>query len=461
MFSEDIEQFGQYFFPHHLSLNTPEFHKEIFDLYESDKTRIAIAAPRGHAKSTITDLVFLAWCICNKKVHFVLLCSDTYSQATLFLETVKAEFESNDKLKDFYGIMVSPKWSEGEIIANGIMIKAIGAGMKVRGLKYLENRPDLILVDDLENDELVENKDRREKLERWFNGALIPCMSKDGRAIIIGTILHYDSLLSKMISIDKYTEYSKKVYKAITEGKALWPEHLSIDELNQIKADYQSKGHGFLFYQEYQNDPISDENRKFKIEKFKYFTDEESNDLNLRNYIAIDRAYSKEKSADSTGITVVGIDQLNNWYVRQAERFKGTEHELISKIFDLKDYYKPVKIGIEQKAFEYTIKPTLDGEMRRRNEFFIVEELKDLGRNKNIRIEGLIPRFESGSIFLKKDQIDLIDELVRFPKAAHDDLSDSLSYHLDLSKNVNRPAIQQHIPKGLGHYNRVYKPGVQ
>ena len=161
VFSEDIELFGKFFFPHHLRLDSPPFHREIYETIESGKKWIAIAAPRGHAKSTVVDLVYLAWAIVHKKAKFVLLISDTYSQAVLFLEAVKAEFEGNDELKAFYGSMVSGKWSEGEILVNVILIKSIGAGMKVRGLKHRESRPDLVICDDLENDEMVESKERR------------------------------------------------------------------------------------------------------------------------------------------------------------------------------------------------------------------------------------------------------------------------------------------------------------
>lgn len=433
LFEKDLESFGKFFFKNHLKLETPDFHREIYRMYEGDLKRIALGAPRGHAKSTITDLVYLAWEIVNKKQRFVLLVSDTYSQATLFLESLKAEFESNERLKEFYGDLTSKNWSESEIVVNGIMIKAIGAGMKVRGLKYLDSRPTLVLVDDLENDELVENKERREKLERWFNGALVPSMDKEGRVIVIGTILHYDSLLCKMLNEGKYTEYSKKTYKAITDGIALWPEHLSYEELDKIKKDYMEKGQGYLFYQEYQNDPISDENRKFKLEKFKYYEDKDIEGKQMKTSVTYDRAYSLDKVADFTGKIVVSVDRENNWYIRQAVRLKVIEKDLITDIFDTKDYFSTEKIGIEQKAYEYTIKPALEDEMRKRNNFFIIEELKDGGTAKTKRIEGLLPRFEAGTIYFKRDQADLIDELITFPKGVHDDLADALAHQLTLA----------------------------
>lgn len=440
IFEEDIEAFGDYFFPHKIRLKTPPFHREIYELYEDwDLKFIAIAAPRGHSKSTITDEVFVAWAIVHKKFNFGLLASDTYSQAVLFLDGLKSEFEGNEELRRFYGNLTSEKWSESQIVVNGIMIMAIGAGQKVRGLKYRGNRPDLIVIDDLENDDLVQSLERREKLERWFNGALLPAMAKDGRLVYIGTILHYNSLLAKIVlDQESYTGFKKRVYRAIMDGKALWPEHLNLEELEKKKAEYMSKGLGYLFYNEYMNDPVSGDVQKFKQEKFKFYIEKDIEDKLLNTFIAIDRAYSKELTADHTGIVVISVDMDNNWYIRQAERFKGTEKELIAKMFDLHAFYGEQIMGVEQKAFEYTIKPALEDEMRRRNTFFTVQELKDAGRSKNLRIEGLCPRFESGTIYLKKEHADLQDELVTFPMGQYDDLADSLSYMLEIAQVPNK-----------------------
>ncbi len=45
--------------------------------------RIAIAAPRGHAKSTILSLIFPLWCIISQRKRFIIIVSDTIYQATL------------------------------------------------------------------------------------------------------------------------------------------------------------------------------------------------------------------------------------------------------------------------------------------------------------------------------------------------------------------------------------------
>ena len=449
IFSEDIEEFGKFFFPHHFKLSTPNFHRDIFNFYQGPSKRIALGAPRGHAKSTITDLVYLLWEVVHRRKHFVLLVSDTYGQAAMFLETVKAELESNEKLIAFYGNLVSGSWSEGEIIIGAgegaCMVRAVGAGNKVRGAKFNQYRPDLIIVDDLENDELVENFDRRDKLSRWVNGALIPTMEPEGRFIIIGTILHFDSLLFNILNKDGYSEFTRMTYKAINPWGALWPEHLSLEALREIQEGYARKGQGSLFYQEYQNEPISAEDRKFKNEKFKFYTEEMLKDKQLVNFVTYDRAYSLNKTADFTGKVVVSVDNQNNWYVRVAQRLKVVEADLIRDIFETRDYWKPMKLGIEQKAYEFTLKVALNDEMRKQNTFFLVEELKDGGVNKSKRIEGLLPRFETGTIFFKEDMVELLEEMQSFPRGLHDDLVDALAHQLSLVEFISykRPSYTQ------------------
>lgn len=429
LFEKDIESFGAFFFKNHLRKKTPDFHREIYRMYEDEsKKRVALGAPRGHSKSTITDLVYLAWVIVHKKAHFVLLVSDTYSQATLFLEALKAEFESNERLKSFYGKLTSDNWSEGEIVSNGVMVKALGAGMKVRGLKFREYRPELILVDDLENDELVENKDRREKLERWFNGALVPSLDRDGRVIIIGTILHYDSLLAKMLDTEKYTEYEKRTYRAVNDGESLWPEHLSIEDLEKIKQEYIEKGQASLFYSEYMNDPIDKESQEFKRESFQYRTWDELNKLQTKGYLTIDTAISEKASGDYTGFALAFVDRENKWTVK-AWHERLSPKALIDKIFELHQAFRIDTIGIEKTIYLQAIKPFLDDECRLRNIWPRIVELDHKQQAKETRIRGLIPRYESKSVFhIQHECTDLEDELLTFPKGIHDDVLDALAY---------------------------------
>jgi len=430
IFNRDVLTFAHYFFPHHCSKESPSFHREVLGLYsEEENDKVAIAAPRGFSKSTITSLFYLVWRMVFKKSHFIILCSDTFTQAVMFLEAVKSEIEGNERLQAFFPLKIK-RWSNDEIIVNDVMVKAVGAGASLRGLKFKQWRPDLFIGDDLEDDDTVINQARRDKQARWFANVIQPILADKGKIIVIGTILHYDSLLNNLLNKEKFPSWTTRLYKAVMDNKPLWEERMSLAQAEALKEEYTKQGRLSSFYQEYMNEPLSGEDRKFKMDNAVYYEEEQLVGKKLNHFIMVDRAYSLEKTSDFTGIIVVGVDLDNNWYVRLAKRFKGLEKDLINELFGLRQYYNVTKIGIEQKAFKSTIEPNLIEAMRTRNEFFKCEELKDNGLTKEYRIEGLLPRFETGTLFLKRDQKDLIEEMFMFPRGQYDDLLDALSYGL-------------------------------
>lgn len=136
--------------------------------------------------------------------RYVLVVSDTYKQAVLFLGEIKREFVANDTLRELFGVKEFLTDREDDFIikfddGHTARIMALGSEQKVRGLLWDGRRPDLIVGDDMENDELVMNPDRREKFRTWFNNALLPTMSERGIVRIVGTILHMDSLLERFM----------------------------------------------------------------------------------------------------------------------------------------------------------------------------------------------------------------------------------------------------------------------
>ena len=128
-------------------------HFELEQLYlDTALTKIAVAAPRGHAKSTVTTFEFALHQALFKKANNIIIISATEDLAIRFLRTIKAELEYNPRIKMLFGDMKSPKWSETEIVlANGVAINARGRGAQIRGLKHGSFRPDLIILDDLED----------------------------------------------------------------------------------------------------------------------------------------------------------------------------------------------------------------------------------------------------------------------------------------------------------------------
>lgn len=299
-----LESFVRQHLPGDFKAEPGEFQRSLFEdlaalvtqqpidgtLYDS----AAFACPRGHGKTTTVTKGFATWVACEWRTlphfqnepPFILIVSDTLGQARDRALDLRDELESNESIRAAYGDLarvsetdaVRPKrgqpsqrfrarrkWTETDFTTtSGVRVVAVGAGSKVRGLLRSGRRPSLILVDDLENDESVQTAAARAKLERWLNKALIPT-GIEGRVVtaVVGTILHADSLLSRLLSEGEYAGWLKRRHAALTnaaglpdvEGEVvLWPALWSRERLMARRRKIGS----VAFAQEYLNLPIDD-----------------------------------------------------------------------------------------------------------------------------------------------------------------------------------------------------------
>ena len=177
------------------------------------------------------------------------------------------------------------------------------------------------------------------------------------------------------------------------------------------------------------NKPIDELSAEFKREYAQFVTEKEVLEKQTRCFITIDSAVSEKESADFTGITINRVSLDNKWYIT-TYRLKVNSKGPIDHIFYLSKTYNPNFIGMEKTTFTMAIQPFIQDEMRLRQIFFSITPIKHKGIMKETRIRGLIPRWESKSIFLVGNNNELLDEMRTFPNGQHDDVIDSLSMQL-------------------------------
>jgi phage terminase large subunit-like protein len=187
----------------------------------------------------------------------------------------------------------------------------------------------------------------------------------------------------------------------------------------------------------YENSPIDEDNCIIKESQILYWTenDDEVNEItkrlpdNLAMFSSCDPAVSQESLADSSAFISVGVDSEGNWWVKQADREKVTTGELIQRLFQQFDTYNPITMSIEVIGQAQNILSPIRDEERVRNKFLPLSEIKVLPQvTKTARIRSILqPRFENGKVYIHKDMTELKDQLLRFPKAKHDDLIDGLA----------------------------------
>lgn len=441
-----------------LSDNT---HVEVCEFLESPAQKKILLLPRGTFKTSIGTVGRAVQEICKNPNIRILIWSETFGQAKKFLSEIKQHLSENQALKDIYGTFYKdPGWKEEEItvrqrtkVLKEPTVSAGGVDVTKVGFHY-----DLIIIDDPHSQMNITTKDQIDKVKNSYK-LLLPMLEPTGELCFNGTRWHFYDLASMLLENDTFVKMVRTAETRLPDGtvKLFFPERLTKDYLNQQKLDMGS----YLFSCQYQNNPVDDENADFKKKWFKYFKIDEIKRKLLNIYITIDTAVSQRETADFIGVTINGVDRDNNWYFLKVLKLKIGPADFIKLLFDWNNQYHPIKIGIEAEKYTLVIKPFLDEEMKRRNEYLPIVELTHKVANKEMRIRGLTPRYERGVVYHNADDpgvVDLEDEALRFPKGQHDDVLDSASMQLDLAKPPMAAEQVDYSPKRLGHKPHKYYP---
>jgi len=427
-----------------------KFHHELCDFVDNqNKGKKLLLLPRGHLKSTIVTCGYSLKRIAENPQVRILIANATYEMACSFLSQIRQHLVSNTTFRDLYGDLAKDarKWSENMItVASSTGYEAKEATVTAYGVggNLVSQHYDVIIMDDVVNRDFVNTKEQIQKTIDFYRDAL-DLLEPNGTLIILGTRWHDSDLYGWILdetSPDRiYDGFDVMVKQAYTGDlqtgenlEILYPEKFTREHLVELLKD---KG-PVDFSAQYMNDPIPAGEAKFKPE---WIQVAESDELKLRNlnyFMCIDPAIANESYSDYTAFVVVGVDEFNNWWIRDIVRARLRPDEIVNKVFDLAQVYNFRKIGIEFHSFQRTLQYALNDEMRKRGIYLPLVELKLRGGTsgsgsgfKEQRIESLIPRYASGSVYHLRScpNLDILkDELMRFPVGKHDDVIDALAY---------------------------------
>lgn len=457
------------------AVESPKFHEEAWDLCCSTNRFVAIAAPRGHAKSSAVTLGYGLSTLLFRERKFMLLVSDTEAQSALFLGAFKQALQDNKDVAELFDLRLNDKGqvafikdTENDIIVefndgHKFRIIAKGAEQKLRGLIWNGSRPDIIMCDDMENDELVMNKDRREKMRRWFKGALLPCLSDTGIVRMVGTILHMDALLERLMPAenDRKTvtkglkQYSTArtmwvavKYKAHNEDftELLWPQKKDAKEFKMLYEEAVRDGTTDIYSQEYLNRPLDMANTYFKKMDFLPTTKDEKA-RKMLHYVTVDLAISLDQRADYSVFLVAGVDENKIIHIKQVIRERLDGREIVDTLLTLQRLYDPVAVGIEDMQVSKSIGPFLREEMIAQNVYLNLYPMKHGGKDKYSRARSIQARMRAHGCRFDKDSDwypTFEDELMRFPRDKHDDQVDTFAYlGMMLDKLIEAPTREE------------------
>ena len=473
---KDLISFGKLFLPDDfMRSETPFFHYEMSDaIDDSNVKQLAIIIPRGHGKTVLTKASIIKdFVFCNDKSNFLFYAwvSATQKLSVGNMDYIKHHLENNDRIKYYFGNLRGKKWTEEDIeLSNGCKLISKSNVAGIRGGAKLHKRYDLIVLDDFEHEANTITPEAREKNANLVTAVVYPALEPHtGRLRVNGTPVHYDSFINNLLTNHAKAKEDKKnfawkviTYKAITDdGAPLWESFFNSKKLEEKKKFYSDSGQPQKFFQEYMMEVMSEEDAVWTRKHIKFWegyykNDDGINYLVLNNeeipinvFIGCDPATDIDtKHSDFSVIMVVAVDANNNAYVLEYERHRSiptigskdpSNGEIVGKkgvvdyIMELHEKYNCTSSTVEDVAMNRSIFQALNEERRLKNKYHIsVIPEKPGGQQKRNRIySGLSARFSMGTVFIRKNMFDLINEIVTFgPKMAHDDTIESLFYAL-------------------------------
>jgi len=437
---------------------SPKWHHEAWELCCSPHPRIAIASPRAHAKTSAITIGYGLSALLFRQRRHLLIISDTEGQANQFLGGLKNELANNEILIDLFGLKRRQNGevdfivdNESELIcefADGHRFRIIakGAEQKMRGSLWDGLRPDLVICDDMENDEAVMNKERRQKLREWFFKAVIPSISKNGIIRFVGTILHTDSLLNQLMPenqlignarktdliveelktyTNRRTPWKSVKYKAHNEdfSAILWGERYDQAFFETKYQEAALLGLTDAYSQEWLNEPLDFKNSMFKKADLLPMTTEDQDRL-VNYYLTVDLAISEKDRSDYSVFMVSAVDSDKKIYIVDVIRERMDGLEIVDTLLNLQRIYDFEVVGIEEMQVSKAIGPFLNERMLAENTFLNLKKLKHGGKDKIQRCRGIQARLRAHTIKFDKgaDWYPVFeDELLKFPRDKHDD----------------------------------------
>ena len=487
----------------------PDFHVKLSRILDSvsnkNRTaRIAWAASRGHAKSAYLSNAFPVHEIVFRKRKMILIISETNAGSKKFIKWVANQLKYNLKLRDDFGVLLHEQKTRNEkdseeafLTTTGIKMEATSLGTQIRGFRNGSQRPDLIILDDLESRDSNNTAELRQKAKDWLNQDLMPAYDPTQTAVIfMGTLVHHDSLLNYVLNerrdfiknkfpaivsmperMDLWAEFERiyREYDPTEEELAemetadeekptpnaraaleyfeenreemekgvevLWPSRFPITQLMLEKVNYGTKA----FNTEFMNNPIDEESQLFKPETFCYYENIEFTPKKYDLYMGVDFAMGKERGDYSAVVTVAKHKSTGKIYVVDAWGDRVHPDVFLRVILNKVKIYQPSRIAAESQMAQEFFIDTLKRELQLEGypAHSRVTKIQQRSR-KELRIEALLQIIENGTLVFNRNHTLLLEQFERYGSRWHDDLPDALEMAVSISKRsksvlLNKP----------------------
>ncbi len=454
----DCVSFFAFYLGEELTLTVPDFHISIWNelllMVEQANQRGTIkvlrklfAVPRDHAKSTLAKLATILFLLYTP-LKFCLYVSKTNGHAKNAIRDIVLWLSSSQH-RELHGPVQTVKSSETDSLwiynltirtpgesqpkIKTVLFKALGSDQQIRGMLVLNTRPQIVIIDDIED---LDNTttELQPKLDEWFMGSLRKSFAKFAVVIFLGNMIRKTTLLARL---SKDPTWNPTVFGSLVRGpggelRPLWPERWTVESLLEEYAEFRRVGTGHVWEAEMMNltqDEILLQDLGASVRVSRPLPE----DIEA-GCLVLDPAFGLKNWNDDSAITVhVRIKGIGIPCVVDSWRGKGTEERLLDELLTLSYYWGISTWCIEADAGQKLFIPIFNLLMKDRKintEVFTILPVQSSRNAKTSRILSMRNIVGGGSYGVADSEEGIMDALAQFDpnSGAHDDLADSASY---------------------------------
>jgi len=435
--------FTTIYFKDHTKYDFADFHKDLFRITEDPDLDLGvITAFRNSGKSTIFTLSYPIWAIIGEpQKKFVMIVTLTQRQAKQIMTNIRTELETNVTLKKEIGPFESKdtEWGAYSIILNRHKAKIMVLSMEqsIRGIRHGANRPDLIILDDVEDLATIKNPDIRDKTWDTVTSSILPAGSENLKVIVIGSKLHEDGVIMRFrkeidAGIRKKSRYIE-VPIVYSDGRIAWPDRFkTMDDVEQEKR-LKTGGNESAWRREYLNEIVNAEDAIIfgkDIHRYKDLPPFDSKNEFRFIALSVDPAISTSSTADCTAITILVVHgyaerlRIRIYTPIINEKLEGPD--IIKKIKGLYLDFE-TRFKVKPKIFIESVGGFIHVSQSLKRERYNVDAIP-VKEDKRTLLESIQGCIKDGTVlFPEKGSEELERQLLNFGAVKHDDLCDSLT----------------------------------
>ena len=409
-----------------------EFSKKVV---AKESPRLMLFLPPRHGKSTLASVAFPAWHLGRNPQHEFISCSYSGSLAMGFSRKVRGLLRE-PTYKTAFETRLDPESQSAEAwlttSGGGFVAAGVGGGITGKGAHVL------VIDDPVKNREDAESQNNRDANWDWYTSTAYTRLAPGGGVLVILTRWHDDDLAGRLLkaTAEGGDDWEVVRYPAIAEseeqyrdaGEALHPERYSVDALDQIRKAVGPRDWSAL----YQQNPVADDGEYFTRDMIQYYDPEDVDMDAMRYYCAWDLAIGKKDRNDYTVGMVIGVNEYDELFIVDVVRGRFDGFEIVERILDLYEEWKPSMIGIEKGHIEMALGPFLEKRIRERGLYeAYIKDLRTGRRDKEARARAIQGRMQQGMVYFPRDEIftgPLVAEMLRFPGGVNDDQVDALAW---------------------------------